>query len=136
MLLCPETMGKSQQLGTLEEIAKICNLDKMLIPTIDFGHINAFTQGAIKGEEDYDRIINYLIETIGYEKTKLFFVVLIMASPFVFAQSLKIKNSLNINIFENINPILLLTGSLVISVLILTISSIVSVKIFKQADLS
>lgn len=72
----------------------------------------------------------------GYEKTKLFFVVLIMASPFVFAQSLKIKNSLNINIFENINPILLLTGSLVISVLILTTSSIVSVKIFKQADLS
>lgn len=71
MLLCPETMGKSQQLGTLEEIAKICNLDKMLIPTIDFGHINAFTQGAIKGEEDYDRIINYLIETIGYEKTKI-----------------------------------------------------------------
>lgn len=71
MLLCPETMGKSQQLGTLEEIAKICNLDKMLIPTIDFGHINAFTQGSIKGEEDYDRIINYLIETIGYEKTKI-----------------------------------------------------------------
>ena len=71
MLLCPETMGKSQQLGTLEEVAKICNLDKMLIPTIDFGHINAFTQGSIKGEEDYDRIINYLIETIGYEKTKI-----------------------------------------------------------------
>lgn len=71
MLLCPETMGKSQQLGTLEEIAEICNLDKMLIPTIDFGHINAFTQGSIKGEEDYDRIINYLIETIGYEKTKI-----------------------------------------------------------------
>lgn len=71
MLLCPETMGKSQQLGTLEEIAKICNLDKVLIPTIDFGHINAFTQGSIKGEEDYDRIINYLIETIGYEKTKI-----------------------------------------------------------------
>ncbi len=72
----------------------------------------------------------------GYEKTKLFFVVLIMASPFVFAQSLKMKNSLNINIFENINPIFLLTGSLVISVLILTISSAISVKIFKQADLS
>ena len=71
MLLCPETMGKSQQLGTLEEVATICNLDKMLIPTIDFGHINAFTQGSIKGEEDYDRIINYLIETIGYEKTKI-----------------------------------------------------------------
>ena len=72
----------------------------------------------------------------GYEKTKLFFVVLIMASPFVFAQSLKMKNSLNINIFENINPIFLFTGSLVISVVILTISSAISVKIFKQADLS
>ena len=70
MLLCPETMGKSQQLGTLEEIAQICSLDEMLIPTIDFGHINAFTHGSIKGEQDYDKIINYLINTIGYEKTK------------------------------------------------------------------
>ena len=71
MLLCPETMGKSQQLGTLQEVAELCKIDKMLIPTIDFGHINAFTQGSIKGESDYEKIITYLIETIGYEKTNM-----------------------------------------------------------------
>ena len=69
----------------------------------------------------------------GYEKTKLFFVVLIMASPFVLAQSLKMKNSLNINIFENINPIFFFNVSLVISVLILTIFSAISIKIFKNS---
>lgn len=42
---------------------------------------------------------------LGYEKTKLFFVVLIMASPFIFAQSLKIENSFITNILDNINPV-------------------------------
>lgn len=73
---------------------------------------------------------------LGYEKTKLFFVVLIMASPFVFAQSLKIENSFIIKIVQNINPVLLLAGSLVISVLILIVSSTISVRIYRNTDLS
>lgn len=73
---------------------------------------------------------------LGYEKTKLFFVVLIMASPFVFAQSLKMENSFIISSVQNINPVFLLAGSLIISILILIVSSVISVRIFMKTDLS
>lgn len=36
--LCPETMGKVNQLGTLEEVLELCLTDERLIPCIDFGH--------------------------------------------------------------------------------------------------
>ena len=36
--LCPETMGKINQLGDLGEILVLCGVDERLIPTIDFGH--------------------------------------------------------------------------------------------------
>ena len=72
----------------------------------------------------------------GYEKTKLFFVVLIMASPFVFAQFLKIENSSNVNILLNMEPLLLVGGSLIISLLILLISAAISISIYKKADLA
>ena len=73
---------------------------------------------------------------LGYEKTKLFFVVLIMASPFIFAQSLKIENSFITNILDNINPVFLVTCSMIASFLILIVSSAISVRIYKKADLS
>lgn len=67
--LCPETMGKSQQIGTYEEILQICAQNKHLIPTFDFGHINALTQGALKTKQDFLKILNRSIEVIGFEKT-------------------------------------------------------------------
>ena len=73
---------------------------------------------------------------LGYEKTKLFFVVLIMASPFIFAQSLKIENSFITNILDNINTVFLVTCSMIASFLILIVSSAISVRIYKKADLS
>ena len=73
---------------------------------------------------------------LGYEKTKLFFVVLIMASPFIFAQSLKIENSFITNILDNINPVFLVTCSMIASFLILIVSSTIAVRIYKKADLS
>ena len=41
MTLCPETMGKIGQLGTLEEVLALCSVDKRITPCIDFGHLNA-----------------------------------------------------------------------------------------------
>ena len=73
---------------------------------------------------------------LGYEKTKLFFVVLIMASPLVFAQSLKMQNGFITNVVQNINPVFLLAGSLIISILILIVSAVISVRIFIKTDLS
>jgi deoxyribonuclease-4 len=70
MIICPETMGKINQIGTVDEIIRMCKLDKMLIPTVDFGHINAREMGSLKTEEDYDRIIYKMIEELGIEKVK------------------------------------------------------------------
>ena len=54
--LCPETMGKHGQIGTVEEIAKICSIDERIIPTIDFGHINSFGGGVLKTEVDFANV--------------------------------------------------------------------------------
>lgn len=70
MIICPETMGKSMQLGTYEEVAEICTYAPFLIPTLDFGHINSLTQGSLKKEEDYEKIIKYLIDKLGLDKVK------------------------------------------------------------------
>lgn len=63
--LCPETMGKPQQIGTYEEIIELCTIDEILVPTFDFGHINALTNGALKTYDDYKKIIDLAIEKLG-----------------------------------------------------------------------
>ena len=70
MFLCPETMGKTMQIGTWKEIIDLCTISNKLMPTFDFGHINALTQGSLKTEEDYQRIFDYCFEKLGEERTK------------------------------------------------------------------
>lgn len=62
--LCPETMGKVNQLGSLYEVLELCKVDKRILPCIDFGHLNARDGGAIKGKDDYLRIIDAIAETL------------------------------------------------------------------------
>lgn len=71
MLICIETMGKPMQIGTYEEILQFCTLSNQYIPTFDFGHINALTQGSLKTEKDYEAIIKRSIEVVGEEKTNM-----------------------------------------------------------------
>lgn len=70
MWICLETMGKSAQIGTYEEIIDFCTLYHHYIPTFDFGHINALTGGTLKDEEDYEKIISLAIDKLGYDKMK------------------------------------------------------------------
>ncbi len=70
--ICPETMGKINQLGTLEEVAQLCTVDESFVPCIDFGHLNARTLGGIKGYEDYKAILDHLENTIGVERARSF----------------------------------------------------------------
>ncbi len=72
MFLCPETMGKLNQIGTLDEILFFCSLHDNIIPTLDFGHIHARGLGAINSKEDYEEIINRVENAIGNERTKYF----------------------------------------------------------------
>lgn len=64
MTLCPETMGKVNQLGSLDEVLALCTVDKRILPCIDFGHLNARDGGIIKGKDDYLRIIDRMAETL------------------------------------------------------------------------
>ena len=72
IFLCPETMGKINQLGDLDEVLKLCQTDDLLIPTLDFGHLNSRTLGGIKGYDDYLEIIDKMINKIGIDKAKIF----------------------------------------------------------------
>ena len=49
ILLCPETMGKINQLGDLEEVLAICAPSEGLLPCVDFGHLYARSLGALDG---------------------------------------------------------------------------------------
>ena len=69
LFLCPETMGKTMQIGTYKEIVDLCKLNKHLVPTFDFGHINSLEGGTLKTKDDFRRILDYSLENIGFEKT-------------------------------------------------------------------
>lgn len=72
--ICPEVMGKINQLGTLEEVTELCKLDERLIPCIDFGHLNARTAGSLKGQEDFRIAISHLENHLGEYRGKNFHV--------------------------------------------------------------
>lgn len=54
-----ETMGKVNQLGTLEEVVELCRMDKRLWPVVDFGHLNARNKGGyFLTTDDYRRVFD------------------------------------------------------------------------------
>jgi deoxyribonuclease-4 len=68
--LCPEVLGKINQLGSLEEIIEMCKIDERLIPTVDFGHIHARGMGSLNSIEDFENIFNAIENSLGYERVK------------------------------------------------------------------
>ncbi|MBE6809765.1 MAG: endonuclease IV [Ruminococcaceae bacterium] len=70
--ICPETMGKVNQLGTLDEVLELCKIDERLIPCIDFGHLNARDLGYFKTKEDYKSVFDKIENALGYERLKTF----------------------------------------------------------------
>lgn len=72
--ICPETMGKINQLGTVDEVMALCELDERLIPCVDFGHINAREMGSLKVETDFENIFNTIENRLGRERMQNFHV--------------------------------------------------------------
>lgn len=70
--ICPETMGKVNQLGTLYEVLELCKLDERLIPCIDFGHLNARDLGILKTKEDFEKIFISIRDSLGTDRLKIF----------------------------------------------------------------
>ena len=74
MTLCPETMGKVGQLGTLDEVLALCGVDSRITPCIDFGHLNARTLGGIQTKADYAAILNRMAEVLRDDRARQFHV--------------------------------------------------------------
>lgn len=68
IIICPETMGKINQLGTLSEVLELCGVDERFLPTVDFGHLNARTLGGIKSREDYARMLDEIESALGHDR--------------------------------------------------------------------
>ena len=74
IMICPETMGKINQLGTLSEVIELCRIDQRFLPCVDFGHLNARTLGGIKTKADYAAILDEIENKLGHERLKHFHV--------------------------------------------------------------
>ena len=70
--LCPETMGKINQLGDLDEVLELCTLDERLVPCVDFGHLYARTLGALEGEEACETMLDRMKAVLGEERASHF----------------------------------------------------------------
>ncbi|OQB14042.1 MAG: putative endonuclease 4 [Firmicutes bacterium ADurb.Bin193] len=70
--LCPETMGKINRMGTLDEVLELCRLDERLIPTIDFGHLNSRGLGNLVTVEDFREVTARIKKVLGGYRAKNF----------------------------------------------------------------
>ena len=63
-----ETMGKINQLGTLDEVLELCRIDKAFVPVVDFGHLNARDLGGVfDSADDYLRVFDKISRSLGAE---------------------------------------------------------------------
>ncbi len=66
-----ETMGKINQLGTLEEVITLCKTAPCYVPVVDFGHLNARERGGIFPNADaYMRVFDRIGEELGDDVAK------------------------------------------------------------------
>ncbi len=70
--MCIETMGKVNVLGDGAEVCAICRADERLLPCIDFGHLNARTQGGMSREEDFAALLDLMEDRLGQERARSF----------------------------------------------------------------
>lgn len=66
-----ETMGKVNQLGTVDEVISLCKRDARLVPVVDFGHVNARERGGqFETAEDYRRVFDRIGTALGDETAR------------------------------------------------------------------
>ena len=70
--LCPETMGKINQLGDLTEVLELCQVDERLVPCVDFGHLYARSLGALDGADACKAMLDEMADALGEERASRF----------------------------------------------------------------
>ena len=72
--ICPEVMGKINQLGTLEEVLTFCQAEERFIPCVDFGHLNSRTLGATNNRDAFKAVTDAIGEALGEERRRRFHI--------------------------------------------------------------
>ena len=67
-IVCPETMGKLNQLGSVQEVADLCRIDPIFTPCVDFGHVNAREGGSLKTADDFKRVVDAFSRVLPWER--------------------------------------------------------------------
>lgn len=68
--LCPETMGKQNQLGSLAEVLELCTMSQWVRPAVDFGHLHAVTGGHYVTKQEMEQVFDTIGEKLGAEVAK------------------------------------------------------------------
>ncbi len=72
--ICPEVMGKINQLGTLEEVLTFCKAEERFLPCVDFGHLNSRTGGKTNSEAAFAAVIDAIGEALGEQRQRQFHI--------------------------------------------------------------
>ncbi len=72
--ICPEVMGKINQLGTLEEVLSFCRAEERFLPCVDFGHLNSRTLGQTNDEAAFAAVIDRIGAALGEERQRAFHI--------------------------------------------------------------
>ena len=72
---------------------------------------------------------------LGYAKTKFVFAVVIMASPFILPQLMKMEN-VNLKFLSMYSPLIVYTSVFLFSLIFLIVSVILSMKFYSDTDLT
>lgn len=65
IFLAPETMGKKNQLGSLEEVLELCETGSRVVPAVDFGHMHAVTGGAFTEKSSFREALDLIEKRLG-----------------------------------------------------------------------
>jgi deoxyribonuclease-4 len=68
VFFCLETMGKINQMGTVDEVLELCKLDERLLPCIDFGHLYARSLGGFNGTDAFASVLDGMEKILGKER--------------------------------------------------------------------
>ena len=73
---------------------------------------------------------------LGYEKTKFAFVIIIMASPVLFAFLFKPENAIKFDFLNAVPAVMITVLSIIIGFVVYFISALLSIKFFEKRDLT
>lgn len=72
--ICPEVMGKINQLGDLHEVMTFCRAEERFLPCVDFGHLNSRLQGALNSREAFAGVLDTIGNELGEERLHSFHI--------------------------------------------------------------